>query len=145
MHKTCLSIFGCKMCVLLIRPIKNAIFQMKNGETQKLVVGFLGKKSDTEKQIMEIFSDFVKLFLQPQRQTMYIVEDFACGAKTLHFAFFHYSFHVFRFDSFFECFFFFCLFFSLSNICHCQHQFQSLTVDVSSVVGAPWRCGVQTT
>ena len=24
----------------------------------------------------------------------------------------------------------------------CWHQYQSLTVDVSSVVGAPWRCGV---
>ena len=32
-----------------------------------------------------------------------------------------------------------------SYIFHCWHQFQSLTVDVSSVVSAPWRCGVPTT
>ena len=31
----------------------------------------------------------------------------------------------------------------LSNIFYCWHQHQSLTV--SSVVGAPWRCGVLTT
>ena len=36
----------------------------------------------------------------------------------------------------------FCFFFQILN---CWHQFQSLTVDVSSVIGAPWRCGVQTT
>ena len=35
------------------------------------------------------------------------------------------------------------LFFSFSF--HCQHQYQNLTTDVSSVVGAPWRCGVLTT
>ena len=28
---------------------------------------------------------------------------------------------------------------------YCWHKYQSLTVDVSSVVGAPWRCGVLTT
>ena len=28
---------------------------------------------------------------------------------------------------------------------HCWHEYQSLTVDVFSVVGAPWRCGVLTT
>ena len=33
----------------------------------------------------------------------------------------------------------------LSNMLHCWHQYQSLTIDVSSVVGAPWRCGVLTT
>ena len=33
----------------------------------------------------------------------------------------------------------------LSKKFHCWHQFQSLTVDVFSVVGAPWRCGVLTT
>ena len=32
----------------------------------------------------------------------------------------------------------------LSNLFHCWHQYQSLTADVSSVVGAPWRCGVLT-
>ena len=31
----------------------------------------------------------------------------------------------------------------LSNLFYCWHQYQSLTV--SSVVGAPWRCGVLTT
>ena len=28
---------------------------------------------------------------------------------------------------------------------HCWHEHQSLTVDVSSAVGAPWRCGVLAT
>ena len=60
----------------------------------------------------------------------------------------HFVFHVFqRFFSFLfsekKCFFLFL--FILSNIFHCQHQYQSLTVDVSSVVGAPWRRGVLTT
>ena len=32
----------------------------------------------------------------------------------------------------------------LSNIFRCWHWYHSLTVDVSSVVGAPWRCGVLT-
>ena len=43
----------------------------------------------------------------------------------------------------FLLFFFFV--FQYIYIFHCWHQFQSLTVDVSSVVGAPWRCGVLTT
>ena len=43
-----------------------------------------------------------------------------------------------------KSFFFFFLVF-LSNMFYCWHQYQSLTVDVSSVVGAPWRCGVLTT
>ena len=33
----------------------------------------------------------------------------------------------------------------LSNTSYCWHQYQGLTKDVSSVVGAPWRCGVLTT
>ena len=33
----------------------------------------------------------------------------------------------------------------LSKKFHCWHQYQSLTVDVSSAVGALWRCGVLTT
>ena len=37
------------------------------------------------------------------------------------------------------------VFLFFSNMFHCWHQFQSLTVDVSSIVGAPWRCGVLTT
>ena len=28
---------------------------------------------------------------------------------------------------------------------YCWHWYQNLTTDVSSVVGAPWRCGVLTT
>ena len=39
--------------------------------------------------------------------------------------------------------FFFIVF--LSNMFHCWHLYQSLTVNVSSVVGAPWRCGILTT
>ena len=31
-----------------------------------------------------------------------------------------------------------------SNMFHCRHLYQSPTLDVSSVVGAPWRCGVLT-
>ena len=44
-----------------------------------------------------------------------------------------------------SCFFFFSCFFSFfkKKVSHCQHLHQSLTV--SSVVGAPWRCGVLTT
>ena len=37
----------------------------------------------------------------------------------------------------------FLFFVFLSNIFYCWRQYQSLTV--SSVVGAPWRCGVLTT
>ena len=33
----------------------------------------------------------------------------------------------------------------LSDMFHCLHLYQSFTLDVSSVVGAPWRCGVLTT
>ena len=38
---------------------------------------------------------------------------------------------------FFSCF--------LSNAFRCWHQYHSLTIDVSSEVGAPWRCGVVST
>ena len=41
-------------------------------------------------------------------------------------------------------FFFFFLFLSLSNACGFKHKYQSLTKDVSTAVGAPWRCGVLT-
>ena len=44
--------------------------------------------------------------------------------------------------------FLFVLFFLLeflSNMFHCWHWYQSLTQDVSSAVGAPWRWGVLTT
>ena len=47
---------------------------------------------------------------------------------------FFFDFLMFFISSFFLVF--------LSYIFHCWHQYQSLTVDVSSVVGAPWRCGV---
>ena len=40
-------------------------------------------------------------------------------------------------------FFFFLVF--LSNLSNCWHESQSSTLDVSCVVGAPWRCGVLTT
>ena len=33
----------------------------------------------------------------------------------------------------------------LSNVFDCWHKCQSLTLDVSSAVSAPWRCGVLTT
>ena len=50
------------------------------------------------------------------------------------------------FISLFSCFLFcFSICFFLSNILLCLNQYPSLTVDVSSVVGAPWRCGVLTT
>ena len=39
----------------------------------------------------------------------------------------------------------FYIFVFLSNIFHCWHQSQSSTMNVSSIVGAPWRCGVLTT
>ena len=35
--------------------------------------------------------------------------------------------------------------FFFSNVFHCKDWYQRLTRDVSSVVGAPWRCGVLTT
>ena len=52
---------------------------------------------------------------------------------------FHLSFSFFLFPSFEKCFFIF-----LSNICRCWHEYQILTFDVSSIVGAPWRCAVLT-
>ena len=58
------------------------------------------------------------------------------------FMFFISRFSCFAF--FFEKSIFF-LFSFLSKNYHCQHQYQSLTVDLSSAVGAPWRCGVLTT
>ena len=46
----------------------------------------------------------------------------------------------------FLVFFFVLLFLDFSsNVFHCWQQYQSLTQDVSSVVSAPWRCGVLTT
>ena len=44
----------------------------------------------------------------------------------------------------FSAFFLFLLCFFQKKF-HCWHQYQNLTVDVSSVVGAPWRFGVLTT
>ena len=60
----------------------------------------------------------------------------------VHFFIFCFFFHVFHFFHFSEEKSFFSSFFLalLSNIFYCWRQFQSLTV--SSVVGAPWRCGV---
>ena len=55
-------------------------------------------------------------------------------------------FNVFSFSSFIfqkQKFLLFFLLRFLSNILNCWRQYQSLTV--SSVVGAPWRCGVLTT
>ena len=45
------------------------------------------------------------------------------------------------------CFFelFSSFFVLLSNVFDCWHKCQSLTLDVPSVVSAPWRCGVLTT
>ena len=43
-----------------------------------------------------------------------------------------------------KCYFFFSLVF-LSDMFHCWHWCQISTVEISSVVGAPWRCGVVTT
>ena len=69
---------------------------------------------------------------------------------TLIFSFFVHFFIFLIFDVFLFSFFqkkkvssfpFSCI----SKKCHCWHLHQSLTVDVSSVVGAPWRCGVLTT
>ena len=69
-----------------------------------------------------------------------------------HLIFFCYSFYFFSFCSFFHVFpfslgflysLFQFLFFSFKHVS--LHQYQSLTVDVSSVIGAPWRCGVLTT
>ena len=54
---------------------------------------------------------------------------------------FHFFFHFFWKKKF--LLFFFLAF--LSNMLYCWHQCQSLNIDVSSVVGAPWRCGVLTT
>ena len=45
----------------------------------------------------------------------------------------------------FKIFVFFCVFAFLSNTFNCQHSHRNFTKDVSSVVGAPWRCGVLTT
>ena len=59
------------------------------------------------------------------------------------FSFFHFFISFFFIFSF-VCFFFFFYFDAfLSNMFLCWHYHQSLTV--SSVVGAPWRCGVLTT
>ena len=44
-----------------------------------------------------------------------------------------------------KCFLFSFFLEFLSNICRCQHLFSGSTKDVSSIVGAPWRCGVLTT
>ena len=50
------------------------------------------------------------------------------------------------FEGDFAFMFFNSLFFVfLSEGLHCWRQYQSLSVAVSSVVGAPWRCGVVTT
>ena len=38
-----------------------------------------------------------------------------------------------------------CVFLFFSKKCRFQHLYWCLTKDVSSVVGAPWRCGVLTT
>ena len=57
--------------------------------------------------------------------------------------FFHVS-HILIF-SLKNCFLFFLFLVFLSNAFHCWHQYQSLTKYGSSVVGAPWRCGVLTT
>ena len=153
--------------------------------------------------------------IQHQRQTLEIVEDFACEAKNLrnlrkfrifsffyflhflHFSFFSFlfifqsseqtpkprknrrtvpvvkmticfceisifgprwtreklrkeggpAFMVFHFFFFPFCFLLrkmFLLIF-LSKKLHCLHSYHSLTIDVSSAVGAPWRCGLLTT
>ena len=84
----------------------------------------------------------------------FVFLPFFCLFFLLFFYFFSFFVHFFIFDFlmffiFFFSFFpkkkFLLLFFLvfLSNIFYCWRQYQSLTV--SSVVGAPWRCGVLTT
>ena len=55
---------------------------------------------------------------------------------------FSFLFSCFRLLFFFSKVFFFFFLVCLSTRFHCWHYKQRLTVDVSSVVGSPWRCGV---
>ena len=57
------------------RSMKIAI-SSENGETPKLVVGFLFEKDTFRKKIMDIVQDFTEPSTTQQRQTLEIVEDF---------------------------------------------------------------------
>ena len=78
---------------------------------------FSSGKRHIPKQIMDIVEDFVEKKLQPQCQTLEIVEDFACEDKNIGhlqrfrfvklFLFFFFFFFLCCFSFFFSCFFFF--------------------------------------
>ena len=90
-------------------------FSSQNGETPKWVVDLLLEKH-TSRKTHGNRRKFQRKKLQQQRQTLEIVEDFACEAKFLHFhcsSFFvilSFSKHFFIL-SFFSCFCFFFFFF----------------------------------
>ena len=80
---------------------KNVTFPMKNRETQNGLLIFIGKERHIPKQNHGNRRGFRRKKLQQQqRQTLEIVEDFACEAKFHHFLSFSSFFPFFRFFSF---------------------------------------------
>ena len=82
------------MCVFVSRPVKIDTFL----DLPKIGCSFSSGKPHPENKIIEIVKDFRGKKLQQQRQTLEIVENFACEDKTseifrefkifLHFQFF---------------------------------------------------------
>ena len=98
--------------------MKIGTFLLKNGETPERVVDFLLERDTFRNKIMKIVKDFdEKKSYNNGKQTLEIVEDFACEAKFL--PFFHCSsFFVISFSSlhFSSCFFILFHFLSFSDI-----------------------------
>ena len=110
-QRTCSSIFVDKMCVFLTRP-KKVTFPLTNGETPKLVVGFLLDKDTFLKQNMEIVKDFVEQNYNNNDKPCKSSRILSLKTKTLH-IFNEYAFVIFS-NFFIFCFFHvFSLFFFL--------------------------------
>ena len=142
-----LLFFVGKMCLFV--GSKNLIFFFGSVNfVGRLLLTFLVKKFKIFRPVSEegtpffrfiSFSHFFRpLFFHPFSDFSFSF-SFSFSSFCFFFFFFFFSLDlVLLFFLFFSCFSFFVFFFF-------QHLYQGLTKNVSSVVGAPWTCGVLTT
>ena len=89
-------------CRLVSRPMKIVTFPWKNADPAKRVVDFPLEGDTFRNKKHGHRRGFPRKKLQQQRQTLEIVEDFACESTCLHFSFcFHHFCSFFRFFSYF--------------------------------------------
>ena len=79
----CFVDFVGQMCVCVSRPMEIDAFLRKKTLTSKLVVDFIREQDTFRKNTGNCLGFHRRELQQQQRQTLEIVEDFACEAKTL--------------------------------------------------------------